>query len=134
MRSDTLFDLDLVVYSIRGQCGLQHSTTETTPLLRLRARSSLTCLTRLTNGLKGNSESHGLFLLETREVRVEEPRLLYDRKSAARQISLSVRSVDYLIANKRLATRRVGKRIMIPHCELVRFARTDHFEPITTSK
>jgi hypothetical protein len=62
---------------------------------------------------------------------VEEHRLLYDRKSAARQISLSVRSVDYLIANKRLGTRRVGKRIMIPHCELVRFARTDHFEPIT---
>ncbi len=59
------------------------------------------------------------------------PRLLYDRKSAAWQISLSVRSVDYLIANKRLATRKVGKRIMIPHCELVRFSRTDQSEPIT---
>lgn len=65
---------------------------------------------------------------------IEEHRLLYDRNSAARQISLSVRSVDYLIANKRLGTRRVGKRIMIPHCELVRFARTDHFEPITNAK
>lgn len=65
---------------------------------------------------------------------IDGQRLLYDRKTAARQISLSVRSVDYLIANKRLGTRRVGKRIMIPHCELVRFARTDHVEPITKSK
>jgi excisionase family DNA binding protein len=58
-------------------------------------------------------------------------RLLYTRNEAARQLSISVRSVDYLIANKQLATRRIGKRVLIPHSELVRFARADHFEPIT---
>jgi hypothetical protein len=61
----------------------------------------------------------------------EGPRLLYSRKEAARQLSFSIRSLDYLIATKQLATRRLGKRVMIPHSELVRFARADHFEPIT---
>ena len=62
---------------------------------------------------------------------VEGPRLLYTRKEAARQLSISVRSLDYLIAMKQLATRRVGKRVMIPHGELIRFAKADHFMPIT---
>jgi hypothetical protein len=61
----------------------------------------------------------------------EGPRLLYTRKEAARQLSICVRSLDYLIATKQLATRRLGKRVMIPHSELVRFARADHFEPMT---
>jgi hypothetical protein len=62
---------------------------------------------------------------------VEGPRLLYTRIEAARQLSISVRSLDYLIALKQLATRRVGKRVMIPHNELIRFAKADHFMPIT---
>ena len=32
------------------------------------------------------------------------PRLLYDRKEAARQLSISVRSLDYLIAGKQFNT------------------------------
>ena len=61
----------------------------------------------------------------------EGRRLLYSRKSAAWELDISIRMVDYLIANKQLATRRIGKRVMIPYSELVRFARSDHFEPIT---
>lgn len=57
-------------------------------------------------------------------------RLLYDRKEAARQLSISVRTLDYLIAAKTFVTRRIGKRILIPHSELVRFCRGDHFGPI----
>jgi excisionase family DNA binding protein len=56
--------------------------------------------------------------------------MLYDRKEAARQLSISVRSLDYLIANRQLAFRRVGRKILIPHAELVRFARRDHFSPV----
>lgn len=59
------------------------------------------------------------------------PRLLYDRKSAAYQLSLSVRSIDYLIANKRLNARRKGKKVLIPHAELVRYAASNDFEPFT---
>jgi hypothetical protein len=49
-------------------------------------------------------------------------RLLYDRKEASRQLSISIRSLDYRIAGKQIATRRIGSRILIPHEELVRLA------------
>lgn len=56
-----------------------------------------------------------------------QEKLLYTRHDAAYQLSISVRAVDYLIANKRLQVRRIGSRILIPHGELRRFARADHF-------
>ena len=59
------------------------------------------------------------------------PRLLYDRKEAARQLSISVRSLDYLIGQRKLSTRRLGKKVLVPHTELVRFASANHFEPMT---
>lgn len=55
------------------------------------------------------------------------PRLLYDRKEAARQLSVSVRALDYLLADKQFKTRRIGRKVLIPHPELVRFARGDHY-------
>ena len=58
------------------------------------------------------------------------PRMLYSRNEAAHQLCLSVRAIDYLIANKKLAIRRVGKKVLVPHGELVRFARVDHFETV----
>lgn len=57
-------------------------------------------------------------------------RILYDRKSAAVQLSISVRSLDYLIAQGKFNTRRIGKKILIPHADLVRFAKADHFGPV----
>lgn len=57
------------------------------------------------------------------------PRLLYDRKEAARQLSISIRSLDYLIANKILTTRLKGKKVLIPHSELVRYAARNDYEP-----
>jgi hypothetical protein len=57
-------------------------------------------------------------------------RLLYDRKSAALQLSISVRSLDYLIARQELATRRIASKVLIPHSELIRFARGHHTGPI----
>ena len=62
------------------------------------------------------------------------PRLLYDRKEAARQCSLSIRAIDYAIANKKLETRRKGKKVLIPHASLVRFATTNDYEPVSSSK
>jgi hypothetical protein len=56
--------------------------------------------------------------------------MLYSRKDAAHQLSLSVRALDYLIARKALNTRRIGKKVLIPHGELVRFSRQDHPGPI----
>jgi hypothetical protein len=58
----------------------------------------------------------------------EVTKLLYSRRDAAFALSISVRSLDYLIGNKKLSTRKLGKKIMIPHGELVKFARADHSE------
>lgn len=57
-----------------------------------------------------------------------EARLLYDRKTAARMLSISVRSLDYLIAAKRLDTRRIGKKVLVTHRSLVQFAQGNHYE------
>jgi hypothetical protein len=37
-------------------------------------------------------------------------------------------SLDYLIATKRLTTRRIGTRVFIPIEDVRRFARSDHLE------
>lgn len=63
---------------------------------------------------------------------MKEERLLYDRKEAARQLSISVRALDYLIARKELATRRIGARVLISRAELARFARADHCGSVAT--
>jgi hypothetical protein len=60
--------------------------------------------------------------------RVEK--LLYDRKSAAYALSISVRSVDYLLSQRAFRTRKIGKKVLIPASELKRFAAADHFGPI----
>lgn len=56
-----------------------------------------------------------------------ETRLLYDRKSAARMLSISVRSLDYIIAAKGLDTRRIGRKVLVPHASLMRYASGNHF-------
>jgi hypothetical protein len=88
--------------------------------------------------MKEKSESHlhperVLPLMNTVSVNMHTagPRLLYDRKEAARQLSISVRSLDYLIGQKKLSTRRLGKKVLVPHAELVRFASANHHEPMT---
>jgi hypothetical protein len=53
-------------------------------------------------------------------------KILYDRKSAAYALSISVRSLDYLIANKRLNTVKMGSKVMLSHGELVKFSRQNH--------
>ncbi len=53
-------------------------------------------------------------------------KLLVSRREAAGIVSLSIRSIDYLLANKQLPFRKIGARTMIPVSELQRFARMDH--------
>jgi hypothetical protein len=61
---------------------------------------------------------------------VADAPLLYSRRKAADALSISIRALDYLIARKQLATRRIGRKVMIPHGELVRFSRGDHPESL----
>jgi excisionase family DNA binding protein len=58
-------------------------------------------------------------------VRPEE-KLLLSRREAAALLSISQRSLDYLIAENILPVRRIGSRVLIPSDVLQRFARADH--------
>jgi excisionase family DNA binding protein len=60
-------------------------------------------------------------------------RMLYDRKSAAQQLSISVRSLDYMISRQHLPIRRIGSRILIRHEDLKKFSRGNHTENIVPS-
>lgn len=59
-------------------------------------------------------------------------RLLYPRKEAAYLLGISVRSVDYLIANKKLSFQKIGKRVLIHRKELERFASANHYGSVLT--
>jgi excisionase family DNA binding protein len=60
-----------------------------------------------------------------KSVRAED-KLLLSRQDAAALLSISERSLDYLIANKNLTVRRIGSRVLIPMRDLQRFARANH--------
>lgn len=62
-----------------------------------------------------------------------DERLLYDRKTAARMLSISVRSLDYILAGKHLDTRRIGKKVLITRASLVAFAAANHYGSISTA-
>jgi excisionase family DNA binding protein len=56
--------------------------------------------------------------------------ILLSRKQTASLLSISLRGLDYLLAQGKLRARRVGKRVLIPRQEIERFARADHPDPI----
>jgi excisionase family DNA binding protein len=59
-----------------------------------------------------------------------EAKLLVSRDEAAQLLSISQRGLDYLVANRRLPTRRIGGRVLIPVAALREYARGDHPERI----
>jgi excisionase family DNA binding protein len=52
--------------------------------------------------------------------------ILLSKRETARLLSVSLRTVDNLIARRELAARRVGRRVLIPRRTLEEFARRDH--------
>jgi excisionase family DNA binding protein len=61
-------------------------------------------------------------------------RLLYPQADCAVLLGVSERTVRYWIASGILATRRMGKRILVPADELKRFASTDQPSPPSVIK
>jgi hypothetical protein len=55
-----------------------------------------------------------------------EGKILVSRREAAAMLSISIRGVDYMIADGRLATRRIANRVLIPTAEIHKFAQSDH--------
>lgn len=61
-----------------------------------------------------------------------EDKILVSREEAAQLLSISQRALDYLVANRRLPTRRIGGRVLIPVADLQKYARNDHPERIVS--
>jgi excisionase family DNA binding protein len=61
-----------------------------------------------------------------------DAKLLVSRKEAAVIVSLSLRSIDGLLASKQLPFRKIGNRTLIPLAALQRFARMDHPDRIAS--
>ena len=59
-----------------------------------------------------------------------EEKLLVSRGEAAQLLSISQRGLDYLIANRKLPTRRIGGRVLVPVADLRKYARGNHPENI----
>jgi hypothetical protein len=55
-----------------------------------------------------------------------DARLLVSRKGAAEMLTISIRKVDYMIADGRMLTRRIDNRVLIPIEEIRKFAESDH--------
>jgi excisionase family DNA binding protein len=52
------------------------------------------------------------------------------KREAAALLSISPRALDYLLANKQIAVRRIGSRVLVPMTELQKFSRADHPAPL----
>lgn len=61
-----------------------------------------------------------------------EDKILVSREEAAQLLSISQRGLDYLVASRRLPTRRIGGRVLIAVAELRKYARCDHPERIVS--
>lgn len=57
-------------------------------------------------------------------------RILYDRKSAAEQLSISIRSLAYYLSRGEIRFRKIGAKVLIPRSELIRFAKEHHPFPV----
>jgi excisionase family DNA binding protein len=55
-----------------------------------------------------------------------EQKILFSKRDAAEMLSVSARTLDYLIAMRELEVRRVGRKVLVPRSEIERFAKRDH--------
>jgi excisionase family DNA binding protein len=53
-------------------------------------------------------------------------KVLYTKREAAQLLSISVRSLDYLIVSQELPARRIGRRVLVHRDSIEQFARRDH--------
>jgi excisionase family DNA binding protein len=55
-----------------------------------------------------------------------QQRILLSKKEAAYLLSISLRKLDYLIAQRQLVVRKIGTKVLIPRTALVDFSKGDH--------
>lgn len=64
---------------------------------------------------------------------IQVEKFLYDRKSAAYALSVSIRTIDYELAAGAFETRRIGRKTLITAGSLKRYAAANHFGPVSGS-
>ncbi len=67
----------------------------------------------------GTGSPNGGFLMD-------DDRILVNKREAARLLSISVTSLDYLIRQRELVIRRLGRRTLVSVESLRDYARADH--------
>lgn len=55
-------------------------------------------------------------------------KLLYDKRSAAFALSVSVRTIENMLANKQLSYRRCGSKVLIPASDVRRIAKCEQLQ------
>ncbi len=53
-------------------------------------------------------------------------KVLYTKRETAQLLSISVRSIDYLILSRQIPARRIGRRVLVHRDAIEQFARRDH--------
>jgi excisionase family DNA binding protein len=53
-------------------------------------------------------------------------KVLYTKREAAHILSISLRTLDYLIFSHQLPARRIGRRVLVHRDSIEQFARRDH--------
>lgn len=61
-------------------------------------------------------------------------RLLYDRKTAALVLSISIRTLDYALARQEFEWRKIGRRKLITGKSLRNWASKNHFGSVKEPK
>jgi hypothetical protein len=56
--------------------------------------------------------------------------ILISKADCAMILGVSVRAIDYLITNKKLESRRLGRRVLVVRSSVLRFAAKDNPEPL----
>lgn len=54
------------------------------------------------------------------------PKLAYSKAEVSSLLSISLRTLDNLIARKEITVRRIGRRVLIPYTSVAAFLRCDH--------
>ena len=55
-----------------------------------------------------------------------DKKILLSRHDVAALLSVSVRTIDYLIASKELPVRRLGRRTLVARSDVERFIKSSH--------
>ena len=69
---------------------------------------------------------------QSKGAQIAVDKLLVSRREAATRLSISQRAIGYLIANKTLAAKRIGSRMLISTRDLKRFSQGDHPERLAS--